>query len=215
MELIAAPKDTFSILPVVKALEDTYNYFRVAIFQGKIAGNVVITVQSNGRRKNALGWFAPSRWVAGETKVHEINVSAEYLKRDPKDILLTVAHEGIHHFARETGVIDTSNNGSYHNKRFKALAEEYGFLPPSSPDPRIGYSAVMFGTNLAALDRLPPGIIETITNAMARVSMDGAKGGKKGNMFLYVCPCGVKARVGHDHANLRCDDCGDPFECRG
>jgi hypothetical protein len=202
-----------SLTPVVKALEDAYNHFRKSIYNDGIKGNVLITVQSKGRR-NAYGWFAPDRWKAGETLVHEINISAEYLQRDPKDVLLTVAHEGLHHYCREKEIKDTSNNGSYHNKKFRAEAVNFGYTVPEKPDPRIGFSGITFGTNAKAMDSLPVGILETLKDSMARLEKVPGKAGKKGNMYLYLCPCGVKARVGHDHANLRCDDCGEPFECQ-
>lgn len=75
-----------------------------------------------------LGHFAENRWQRGENgpELHELFIGGEGLRAGPAAILGTLLHEAAHGLATVRGIPETSNRGYYHNKRYKALAEELG-----------------------------------------------------------------------------------------
>jgi len=117
--------------PATRSLELTQELYRAFDFFNKYFTDnelpkVVITIQESGRR-NAYGWFGNGFWSDTTTaeSVPEINLSAEYLSRSPDGILETVLHEMAHLLNAVRGIRDCSS-GQYHNKHFKAAAEEFG-----------------------------------------------------------------------------------------
>lgn len=87
-----------------------------------------------------LGRFAPKRWqLVGQddtARLHEIFVAGEQL-HDAVETLDTMLHEAAHAVARDRGVQDVSRDKRYHNKRFKAIAEELGLVV--GKDKKLGY----------------------------------------------------------------------------
>jgi hypothetical protein len=117
--------------PAARSLELTTELYRAFDFFNKRFADgelpkVVITIQESGRR-NALGWFGDGFWRDTTTSdsVPEINLSAEYVSRKPEFVLETLLHEMAHLFNAVRGIRDCSS-GQYHNKHFKAAAEEFG-----------------------------------------------------------------------------------------
>lgn len=86
-----------------------------------------ITLQSSS---GAYGYITTSKiWKTESGKAsYELNIGADYLNRPIENIVATLIHEGCHLYAMQNGIKDTSNRGVYHNKRFKALAEERGLI---------------------------------------------------------------------------------------
>ena len=56
----------------------------------------------------------------------ELNISANYLRRDITEVVTTLIHECSHIWNMQKGIKDTSNGYIYHNKHFKQTAEELG-----------------------------------------------------------------------------------------
>ena len=111
-----------------RAIEELYKAFD--FFNARFANNklpkVIITIQEAGRR-NAYGWFGKSFWKDDicEQGVCEINLSAEYMGRDPLSILETLLHE-MAHLDNAMNDIRDCTSGQYHNKKFKIAAQKYG-----------------------------------------------------------------------------------------
>lgn len=86
-----------------------------------------ITIQST---VGAYGHVTTSKvWKTESGKAsYELNIGADYLNRPIENIVATLIHEGCHLYAMQNGIKDTSNKGVYHNKKFKALAEERGLI---------------------------------------------------------------------------------------
>lgn len=82
-----------------------------------------ITIQST---VGAYGHVTTSKiWKTESGKAsYELNIGADYLNRPIENIVSTLIHEGCHLYAIQNSINDTSNRGIYHNKRFKALAED-------------------------------------------------------------------------------------------
>ena len=62
----------------------------------------------------------------GTEQRYEINISTATLDRPIENTTATLLHEMVHEYCMETGIKDTSNNGVYHNRRFKEQAEAHG-----------------------------------------------------------------------------------------
>lgn len=115
---LRTPKHTLQ--PVTEELERFYDYLNQR-FCLNLPHNVVITIQTTGRR-NAKGWFCLGIWNDEQKQdVHEINLCSEYLQDEPYH---TLAHE-IAHFMelKEKGKL---SKGNYHGKTFKNCAEKLG-----------------------------------------------------------------------------------------
>lgn len=101
--------------------------------------NVVVTIQSKGKR-SSLGWFWNGRWQNGsEEKIHEINLSAEHLKRAGLAVGETLIHELAHAENDHNGIEDC--HGKIHNKKFKTMAERLGLVvKPRNKKVGFGYT---------------------------------------------------------------------------
>ena len=115
-------------------------------------------------RKNAYGWFTPSKvWTDAEGTIerHEIALSAEYLNLKQDDyykIVETLLHEMIHLYCHVNNIKDTSRQGRYHNKKFKEACEQHGmYFEQEQPDSSIGWS-------FAILDNHTKELIESWNN---------------------------------------------------
>ena len=111
-----------------QAMEELYrafDFFNDHFAAGELP-KVIITVQESGR-KNAYGWFGKGFWSDNVCNdgVCEINLSAEYMGRDPLAILETLLHEMAHLHNAQNGVRDVTS-GQYHNKHFKKAAAKFG-----------------------------------------------------------------------------------------
>lgn len=100
-----------------------------------------ILIQNRGNKKNVLGWCSTKEiWVneKDKEKKYEINIVAEYLNRSIYEIMSTLLHEMIHLHNLVNDIKDTSRSGTYHNKKFKEIAEAHGLIIERSP--KIGWS---------------------------------------------------------------------------
>ena len=111
---------------IINALYAAFDHFNVHFYgEDDKLTSPVINLGPAGRR-NALGWFRNDGWIGndGET-IHEINISPEYLTRDPDEILETLLHEMAHMRNRCNDITDC-NASQYHNANFKDAAEMLG-----------------------------------------------------------------------------------------
>jgi hypothetical protein len=129
-----ADKDATPTLPILKEVNSLWADIRK---NHPDVPRVVVVVGAKGRKKSSLthGHFHASQWVHGEEQevMHEVMLSGESLVRGAEATLGTLIHEAAHAVAHVTGVQDTSNNGRYHNKRFKAIAEGMGVSLTEAP----------------------------------------------------------------------------------
>ena len=118
-------------------LENAYVALNKKFFGGELPP-VIITIQSSPR---AYGHYTTweNTWVGEGQGFHEINIGAETLDRDASEVLATLSHEMCHHYCAVNNIKDTSRGGTYHNKKFKEVAEGTGAILVDY-DPRIGYS---------------------------------------------------------------------------
>ena len=189
-----------------KRLEDAYGVFNREYFNGELP-MVMITIQSSLK---AYGHCTTKKiWASGSDRYYELNLSAEYLSRPIENVLATLVHEMVHIYCMETGIKDTSNNGRYHNKRFKAEAEMRDLKIAYAPT--IGWS-VTEPTEVFIRNVKNWGLYDACENyrlgALQTDSADGTdKPRKKTSTRKYYCPvCGNSVRATKD-VNILCMDC--------
>lgn len=200
-----------NLQPVIAELHKVYDKANKILFNDELP-QIVITMQSRGNRKGVLGWFVTSPiWENGEgTNLYEINIVPEAMTRTHLEIIQTLVHEMLHVYCAVKEIKETSRGGSYHNKRFKEVAEQHGMeYTHETPDSKIGFSAVTLTT--ATLNLIKFWNINKEAFSIARKEFGGAKEKKKSNIRKYVCPCGTIVRASKE-VNVICGDCGEPFE---
>lgn len=77
--------------------------------------------------RGAYGHFTPwHTWKVSGNGKHEINLSSDQLERPIECIVSTLIHEMVHLYCYVNDIKDTSRGGTYHNRRFAAIAAEKG-----------------------------------------------------------------------------------------
>ena len=157
---------------------------------------------SNGRGSTTFGHYMYGGWNVSKKNISEVMISGECMSLGAEGILETLIHEAVHGVAHVRELKDTSRQNRYHNKVFKALAEELTLAwakdeegKDHKPCTRRGYSAVqvtpetleVYSEELKALEALP---LETgrvkgthIHKGVARVPV--------------TCECGHETSFGH------------------
>ena len=129
-------KELTKISRVAGYLEKIYRFANADFFGGEL-GTVVITLKAT---PDAYGHISVGeRWTVNEDGKRELNISTSYLTRDITEVVATLLHEMVHEYCLIHEIKDTSRGGTYHNKRFKEIAEEKAGLHIEY-DKRIGWS---------------------------------------------------------------------------
>jgi len=138
----------------------------------------------------------------------------------------TIIHENIHFYCRVNNILEVSNNGRYHNQKFKELAEKCGLKCINNPT--IGWNTInVLSEKLIALllanfdEKLLSSLFKvskpsekkihiiinadgTTTDSEPEAETGGRRGGTNNNLTAYICPvCGQKLRAGKN-ANFLC-----------
>lgn len=175
--------------------------------------DVPMTWGTSGRRGRTAG--LPH--LHGGTWSGELTIADE-LTAEPFGLFCAVLHDAVHALAAARGVSVTSNNGRYHNTRFKPLADELGLTTTESE--RWGWSQTeptretvkVYDAELAALriaaDAYTPDVPPT-------------PGGRGRNNVVAVCGCtGTAARPIRiapsklDLGPIICGVCGEQYRER-
>lgn len=190
-------------------LENAYVALNNKFFGGQLPP-VIITIQSSPR---AYGHYTTweNTWVGEGQGFHEINIGAETLDRDASEVLATLSHEMCHHYCAVNNIKDTSRGGTYHNKKFKEVAEGTGAILVDY-DPRIGFSPTRPTDALIAFIE-EQGWTGVNLSRQSILGLPGGKGrGRSNGVRKYVCPeCGCSVRA-TKAVNIGCLDCGTVME---
>ena len=105
-------------------LNKLFDLLNQRFFENALA-RPTITIQSTPR---AYGHFSmrDDTWVSVTGSSNEINIGAGTLARPIENICATLLHEMVHYYCHVNGIKDTSRGNTYHNKRFKEIAESHG-----------------------------------------------------------------------------------------
>ena len=162
--------------------------------------------------RGAYGWCSINEiWNASGEKYRGINLCAEYLDRPIFELAATLLHEMAHLYNLVHSIQDVSNNGYYHNQKFRATAEAHGLHIEKHA--KYGWTVTTLAPEAEAWIRET--LAEDKINA-SRLPVEGTtKGGSKKSInrsIKYVCPCcGTIIRATRE-VNVICGDCGEAFE---
>lgn len=171
-----------------------------------------------GRGRLRLGHFAATRWRAGEeSELCEVFVGGEGLARGASAVFATLLHEAAHALAHTRGIRETSRQGRYHSRRFKALAEELGLSV--AHDPQLGWSPTTL-TEAAAITYAPAIVVleAAITGYRRSEDSGGPAGGGGRNLTACICRCGRRLRMARSvlaAGPVVCGVCDTPFAPEG
>ncbi len=209
-----------------EVLEKGFEVLNRVYFNGELPP-IVISIMSSPRTN---GHFTVHKeWRVEEERFNEINISAEHLDRPIENIMGTLMHEMVHFYCQLNGIADVSQNGRYHNKKFKEEAEKRGLV--ISRGQYIGWSITKPDESfIRVLEE--NGIVKPIDinrdGIMGMQALTGLTGGTgnggmdkgKNTMFptkpkcstrKYACPsCGNSFRATKD-INVMCMDCNEIF----
>jgi hypothetical protein len=214
-----------SLQPVIEKLERLFSTFNDEFYEGQLE-KPVITV-SPDTTKGAYGWCTAYRaWTnnghqqksildmtAEEVEAlkkegfYEINICAEHLSRPFEQIAETLLHEMVHLKNLMDGVQDTSRGGTYHNRKFKEVAEHHGLTVEQSS--KYGWSKTSLNEDAQNfVDSLGDKKFELSRRSFPKIG--AAK--KKQSSRKYVCPgCGCIIRATKE-VHVICADCELEFE---
>jgi hypothetical protein len=178
----------------IAELHKVYKRANSVLFNSELPEDIVIVIQSRGKRM-AYGWmYTKEIWSDGKGKeMFEIGIASETLNRPYFETITTLIHEMVHVANVIRGIKDTSRGASYHNKAFKKACEEIGMeyvANEGKPDSKIGYSQVTLTKELES--KIKFWGINKDSFQIARIDLfttDGEKKKKKSNIIKLVCPC--------------------------
>lgn len=113
-------KETIKTSRTAGYLEKIFRAVNTKYFGGQLE-EPIITIQSTPKAYGHV--TAAKAWQRGETTRHELNIGAGTLDRPIENVVATLLHECVHLWNLQNGIQDCSRGGQYHNKRFKAMAE--------------------------------------------------------------------------------------------
>lgn len=210
-------KELTKISRVAGYLEKVYR-FANADFFGNELGTVIITLKAT---PDAYGHISVGeRWSVNEEGKRELNISTSYLSRDIVEVVATLLHEMVHEYCLIHDIKDTSRGGTYHNKRFKEIAEEKAGLHIEY-DKRIGWSVTkpteavldfcirhdLTDIQMCDYSGFGRGIFGGGASPTPGTPGTAGKVKKPSSTRKYVCPCcGLSVRATKE-VNIMCMDC--------
>lgn len=115
-------KETTKMSRAVGQLEKMYNAINTDLWNGELP-TPIITVQS---KPGTYGHCTVAKvWRKKDDATYEMNIAAEALDLNIEEVLDTIIHEMVHLYCRENQIQEVSRGGSYHNGRFKKIAEAH------------------------------------------------------------------------------------------
>jgi hypothetical protein len=202
----------FTAAGLVDALEQAWTAIRDE--HPDVPAAVVVVASGTSARGLKYGHYAAMRWQHGQTRLPEVLVSGEGLRRSASEVLTTLLHEAAHGLADARGIKDTSRQGRWHNRKFAALADELGL--DATKDPAIGWSpcTLRADTNTAyadTIDRLVTALSAYRHPEPARTAKD-----RTSNNNAQACACGCPRRIRVaasvlDEGPITCGVCGEDF----
>jgi rubrerythrin len=192
-------------MKLANELNGIYDFLNLTFFENTLS-KTVITTQHDPKGKT-YGWFTTWKaWEAEEEKANEINITNNYLDRNPEEIIGTLLHEMVHLYNFEKGIQDCSRGGTYHNKKFKEAAEAHGLIVGQSP--KNGWAVTRLSE---AAEKKIKSHVKTLTKIKRNEPVNINT--KKSNVRKYVCPiCGNSVRATKE-VNIICGDCNAQMIC--
>lgn len=195
-----------SIVLVTQELNKLFDELNKIKFSNNLEKPIIV-VQSDKRAK-AYGWCSLKKvWVENEQEKYEITITAEFLNRPYEEICGTMLHEMVHLYNIQNEIKDNSNNGIYHNKKFKESAETFGLVVDKSE--KYGWAITKLNQqNIDLVNKFD--INKDVFKLYKKVFKKEEKEDKT-KSWGYECPkCGTKFTY-RKKLNLICGDCKTAF----
>ena len=216
-----------NVSEIVAKAEKMFNLFNHHFYNDELT-RPAITVSPDGGR-GVYGWCSIYEIWQGDGEAHrEINITAEYINRPISEVAATMLHEMAHLYNLTHGIKDVSNNGYYHNKKFKDTAEAhglhiehhntYGWTVTTLTEDTAEWLAQQHGMDDFTASRKTAFQIKTKADDdedgdEAKPTAKGGRSTSKNRSIKYVCPkCGCIIRATKE-VNVVCGDCNVAFEC--
>lgn len=204
--LLPAVRDT-PTLAILQAVNDTFRAIRE---RHPEVPAVAVVLGASGRRGQtmSLGHFQANNWES-KTAKHELAISGEALATGPEEVLVTLLHESAHALAQARKINDTSRQGRFHNKRFKAVAEELGIVVEHSKS--IGWSDSKLGVDTVKDYKAE---LATLRKALKAYRLPDATTKTPKKTVRVECDCrGLTVPIKFFiDGGITCDLCGEKFE---
>ena len=207
-----------NISEIVAKTETMFDLFNAHFYDGELA-RPAITVSPDGGR-GAYGWCTVYEiWQADGQAYREINICAEYINRPISEVAGTMLHEMAHLYNLNHGIKDVSNNGYYHNKKFKTTAEARGLIVDhhdkygwtiTSPSDELLEFILKYELSDILINRNEFGGFQiTGTGTHNGIPTFGGLAPRKSSSRKYACPCcGMSVRA-TKVVNVACLDCDE------
>ena len=194
-----------TIAKTITNLEKLFDKLNKKYFGGELE-KPVITIAPD-TTKGAYGWCTSWKaWKDGESESYEVNICSEYLDRGILHVAETLLHEMVHLDNLMKGIQDTSNNGFYHNKKYKETAEAHGLTVEK--DGKYGWCK----TDLAEYTKVYIESLKLSEVTLARKKQEKPKVKSKNNSIKYVCPCCGAIVRATKPVRIGCYDCDVEME---
>ena len=212
-----------NISEIVAKAEAMFDLFNDHFYAGEMA-RPAITVSPDGGR-GAYGWCSVYEiWQANGAAYREINICAEYINRPIGEVAATMLHEMAHLYNLNHEIKDVSNNGYYHNKKFKETAEAHGLV--INHHKTYGWTVTELAPETAEWVAMQPELSDIAASRQTALqiktkgdddgesstTINGGHSTSKNRSIKYVCPkCGAIIRATR-LVNVVCGDCDVAFE---
>ena len=188
-------------------------------FNGVLEGKYTVTVQSTPLSHGHCS-VSPVWTNNNGVATYEINVSAETCARPIDEVVGTLTHELTHLYNFVHSVHDVSNNGYYHNMRFKHEAEKHGLI--INKHDRYGWTLTECNEDMLqwvidnelqdiAVARKSPYSMITIGGKAGNGTGEKPKTRTKSNSIKWICPCCGAIIRSTKEVNVICGDCNERF----
>lgn len=202
------PRKIQTMAELQAAMQAAFNAINRDFYNDELEKCVIVCKES--RKPGVRGTFCYGKeWRQNGKERHEITISADYIgTRTVEETITTLMHEMVHLYCCQNDIQDTSRSGTYHNKRFKKIAEAHGL--DISEAPKIGWSVTTPkpSTQQWIKDNITIRSFAIYKTPSASTAKGGAKKTKQSSR-KYVCPCcGLIARLTKEAA-IKCVECDE------
>ena len=207
----------------VQYLQKIYNLINQEYFNNELE-EITLTVQECVRSYGHVS--VSNTWFTDDKAMKELNISANYLRRNIEEVVTTLIHECSHIWNMQHNIKDTSNGYVYHNKKFKKTAEELGKIRIERHE-KYGWTISL--PTEETLDFCIRNRLEDIRiGRQDNFSFGGFTGRISGNgtpatptkrkpssTRKYICPCCRNSFRATKEIHVLCMDCNEQFVLAG
>lgn len=191
-----------------------YSYFDKAnnyFYNGELIRPVILP-QTKGRKQLELGWVKEKNgWkkTSDLSGFYELNICPELFNGDMAGVIEILLHQMVHLYCMQNHIKDVSNEGHYHNKRFREIASSHGLSVQKSKT--NGWSDTSLTQEAFDFFNCDRNYGFRIFHATPEPSAPKRTGGASRK---YECPKCKRAVWGNKSTKVICGYCNCPMELK-